>query len=98
MKLLVGAIALAFAVPAAAQPAPAQTDHSAHSQHQPNAVPVPTGRAEHGDPQMHLGASHEGHAMNEGCCTDKDGNGKMDCCEKMAAKKDDQPSDKPKGN
>ena len=86
MKLFIGAFALAFAVPAAAQPAPAQTapvpgDHSGHAEHHSGAAQ----------------ASHEGHAMKDGCCADKDGNGKMDCCEKMAAKKDEQPSAKPQG-
>lgn len=100
MKLLVGAIALAFAVPAAAQTAPAaaQADHSAHSKHQPKTIPTSDGHAEHGSHQMPKGAAHEGHAMKDGCCADKDGNGKMDCCEKMAAKNDEQPSSKPKGN
>jgi hypothetical protein len=47
---------------------------------------------EHAGHQMPQGKQHDGHAMKDGCCADKDGNGKMDCCEKMAAKKDDQPS------
>ena len=88
MNLFVGAIALAFAVPAAAQSGSAQMDHSAHAQMQGGDATAPA----HGDHQMPQGASHEGHAMKEGCCADKDGNGKMDCCEKMAAKENDQPS------
>ena len=98
MKLLVAAIAVAFALPAAAQTAPAQMDHSAHAQHQASKGPASPGHTEHGDHQKTQGGSHEGHAMKDGCCADKDGNGKMDCCEKMAAKKEDQPSTKPQGN
>lgn len=91
MRLVLGALALAFAVPAAAQTAPAKMDHSQHHQggHQ-----SPGG---HGDHHMPKGASHEGHSMKDGCCADKDGNGKMDCCEKMAATKRDEPSPKPQG-
>lgn len=98
MKLFIGAFALAFAVPAAAQTAPAQADHSAHSQHQPGNAPASPDHSQHGGHQMPQDGSHEGHAMKDGCCADKDGNGVMDCCEKMAAKKDDQPSAKSQGN
>lgn len=94
MKLLIGAIALAFAVPAVAQTAPAQMDHS---QHQAGSAPAAPGHGDHGGHQMPQGGSHEGHSMKDGCCADKDGNGKMDCCEKMAAKKDDQPTPTPQG-
>lgn len=91
MKIILGAIALAFAVPAAAQTAPAQMDHS---QHQQNGSQTPSG---HGYHHMPKAGSHEGHSMKDGCCADKDGNGKMDCCEKMAARKGDQPSANPQG-
>jgi hypothetical protein len=92
MKFVIGAIALAFAVPAAAQTAPAQMDHS---QHEPNGTQGSPAHSGHGDHHMPKGGSHEGHSMKDGCCADKDGNGKMDCCEKMAAKKSDEPSAKP---
>jgi hypothetical protein len=94
MKLLIGAIALACAVPAAAQTAPAQMEHS---QHQAGSARAPNAHAEHSGHQMPQSGSHEGHSMKDGCCADKDGNGKMDCCEEMAAKTDDQPSPKPQG-
>lgn len=94
MKLIVGAIALAFAVPAAAQTAPAQMDHS---QHQPSSHPASPADGQHGGHHMPQGGSHEGHPMKDGCCADKDGNGKMDCCEKMAATKGDEPSATPQG-
>ncbi|MGX7953529.1 hypothetical protein ACWPM1_13330 [Tsuneonella sp. HG249] len=98
MKLLVGAIALAFAMPAAAQSAPAQMDHSAHAQHQTSNGPASSGHTQHGDHQKPQGGSQEGHSMKDGCCADKDGNGKMDCCERMAATKGDQPPAESKGN
>ena len=71
MKLILSAIALAFASPALAQ-APAQADaHAQHAQH-----------AAHGQHAQHAG--HEGHAGHDGCCK-KDADGKMACCEKMKA-------------
>lgn len=88
MKIIVSAVALAFAMPAVAQTAPVQPQHLDHSQHQPgNAANAP--QVEHAGHQMPAGKphdQHQGHAMKDGCCADKDGNGKMDCCEKMAAK------------
>lgn len=71
MKLFISAIALAIGVPAVAHAAPAA---QAGSQHQGMAG---MDHSQHGqnDP-------HKGHDMKEGCCADKDRNGKMDCCEK----------------
>ena len=94
MKLLIGAIAIAFAVPAAAQTPAAQMDHTRHPASSGSAAQA---HGEHAGHQMPQGGSHEGHAMKDGCCADKDGNGKMDCCEKMAAKKDEQPSSNAQG-
>ncbi|MFK4793881.1 hypothetical protein [Sphingobium sp. ZW T5_29] len=90
MKILISVIALAFAVPAAAQAAPA-----VHSQQRGT-----SGQAEHGDHaghQMPTGSQHDehkGHAMG-GCCADKNGDGRMDCCEKMAADKEPAPQATP---
>jgi hypothetical protein len=91
MKLAFSAIALAFAVPAAGQTGPA---HTYHSQHHESGHQAP---GSHGEHPMPKSDAHKGHAMKDGCCADKDGNGKMDCCEKMAATKSDEPSAKPQG-
>lgn len=45
MKTLIGALALAFAVPAAAQSAPAADPHAGHAQHQQQTANAP---AQHG--------------------------------------------------
>jgi opacity protein-like surface antigen len=95
MKMLISAIALAFALPAAAQAAPA-----VQSQQQPSQQQGTAGHAEHSNHaghQMPKGSQqdeHKGHAMG-GCCADKNGNGRMDCCEKMAADKGPAPQAKP---
>jgi hypothetical protein len=98
MKLLFGAIALAFAVPAAAQSAPVQMEHAAHARHQAHNGPEAPGHTGHQDHQMPQGGSHGGHATKDGCCADKDGNGKMDCCEKMAATKGEQSPSESRGS
>lgn len=86
--LIAAAAALAFATPAAAQPAaqpaPASTctpEHAAMGHctmpTQPQQAPA---QAQHGD--------HGGQSMSHGqmadCCRDANGNGRMDCCENMA--------------
>lgn len=79
MKIIVTAIALAFATPAIAQTAPAaqpQQDHSRHQQ-QPG---QPAGHGQH-----HGQGMQHGQDMQHGCCADRNGNGQMDCCENMAA-------------
>ena len=80
MKIFVTAMALVLAYPAAAQTAPAQPEHQGHPQMQ--------GHAEHGQHQAgqgaHQGGQHQGHAMRDGCCEDRNGDGRMDCCEHMA--------------
>jgi hypothetical protein len=69
MKILATAFALVIAAPAAAQPAPVQQQHQGHDQH---------------------GQSHDQHGQmpaheEQGdCCADRNGNGRMDCCEHMA--------------
>jgi len=78
MKIIVAAMALALAFPAAAQTAPAeQPQHQGHQQMQ--------GHAEHA---QHQGAQHRDHHQGtqhrDGCCEDRDGDGVMDCCEHMA--------------
>jgi hypothetical protein len=70
MKIIVAAIALALAFPAAAQTAPAQ--HQGHGQ------PAPP---QH-QPGQHQPGQHQGH--EDGCCADRNNNGRMDCCERMA--------------
>ena len=86
MKIFLTAIALAFALPAAAQTAPAAPQHQDHSQHQQQGG---AGHAGHQSPQgqQHGGQhdQHQGHDMQGGCCADRNGNGRMDCCENMAA-------------
>ena len=85
MKIFISAIALAFAVPAAVQAAPAVQLHQAQS-HQQGAA-AHAGHVDHAGHQMPKGGEqvpHKGHAMG-GCCADKNGDGKMDCCKKMAA-------------
>ena len=92
MKIIIGAIALSIAMPAAAQTAPAHSAHQDHSQHQSRGAAAATPQDPHSGHQMPADTSkkgehdqHKGHAMKDGCCADKDGNGKMDCCEKMGA-------------
>lgn len=69
MNLILSAIALTIAVPAAAQTAPAM-DHSQHSQ------------AEHAQHEAAKGADqHKGHAEKHECPMMKDGK-KMACCDK----------------
>jgi Ni/Co efflux regulator RcnB len=83
MKILVTAMALVLAAaPAAAQTAPAQ--HQDPQQHQASQ----SGQhqmAQHAQHAQHQGAQgqHQGQAMQDGCCADRNGNGQMDCCENM---------------
>ena len=74
MKIIVTAIALAFALPAAAQPA--TTQHQGHGQHQQGHDQHQQGQHQ---PGQHQPGQHEQH--RDGCCADRDGNGRMDCCE-----------------
>jgi hypothetical protein len=86
MKKFVAMMALVLAVPAAAQTAPA-TPHQSHQQHQTHgqgAQPHGTGHAQHGQPPQAGQGQHQGHDMQDGCCADRNGNGRMDCCENMA--------------
>ena len=80
MKLIIGALALAFAYPAAAQTAPAaqHQDHGTADHRQHGQTP-----AEHG---QHQPGQHEGHG--DGCCADRNNNGRMDCCEDLAESQD----------
>jgi hypothetical protein len=72
--LFAAAAAFAFATPAAAQPAQSHQGHGAHNAQ---------GQAQHGQ----HGQGHQGHgagmdhSQHANCCGDKNGNGKMDCCE-----------------
>jgi len=78
MKFIVAAFALAIAFPAAAQTAPAQ--HQDHAQHQAGAQDQ-QGHEQHGQHQhgQHQPGHNEGHG--DGCCADRNNNGRMDCCE-----------------
>ena len=84
MKYVLSAVALILAAPAAAQTAPAQhQDHQQHQQHQASQA----GHAQHAQHSQHQAGQqgqHQGHAMADGCCADRNGNGRMDCCENMA--------------
>ena len=71
MKYLVTAAALAIASPAFAQAAPA-AGHQGHDQHQQN-----------GQHQQH--GQHQPGQEHGDCCADRNGNGRMDCCERMEA-------------
>ena len=68
MKYLIGAIALIIAAPAAAQTAPV-AQHQEHQQH----GQMPAGQHQPGQHQEH----------RDGCCADRNNNGRMDCCENM---------------
>ena len=86
MKILLAAIALTIAVPAAAQTAqPAADPHAGHT--------MPADHSQHGDKSGHEGHENcceqmkaDGKKME--CCDEaKAEGGKMNCCEKHAAKK-----------
>lgn len=81
MKIIVAAFALAIASPAFAQAAPAGQPAD-HSQHQP------------GQHQgQHQGMPHgQGHGEGCACCADRNGNGRMDCCENMGQSGQRQPA------
>lgn len=79
MKYFLSAIALVIATPAAAQTAPAQ-DHQGHAQHQQHGQHQ--GHAQHQQHQQQGG--QPGHAPQGDCCADRNGNGRMDCCERTA--------------
>lgn len=80
--LLIGALAFAFASPVAAQTAPANP----HQGHDMSQMQGHSGHAQHGQTQgsgQH--GQHQGHNMQGDCCADRNGNGRMDCCENMPA-------------
>lgn len=77
MKYFMTAVALVIAAPAAAQTAPAQP-HQGHDQHQQHGQGQHQGHDQHGQPQQGQ------HQAQGGCCADRNGNGRMDCCEGMA--------------
>ena len=85
MKIVITAMALVFALPAAAQTAPAP-QHQDHQQHQAQAQAQPGQHQtnEHAQHQAAQPGQHEGHDMQSGCCADRNNNGRMDCCENMA--------------
>ena len=85
MKIVITAIALVFALPAAAQTAPAP-QHQDHQQHQgqAHAQPGQHQMTQHSQHQAGQQGQHQGHDMRSGCCADRNNNGRMDCCENMA--------------
>ncbi len=81
--LLIAAVALVIAAPAAAQTAPAP-QHQGHAQ-----LGQGMDHSQHGQPQsgqhgQHQGGQPQGHGNMGDCCADRNGNGRMDCCENMA--------------
>jgi hypothetical protein len=77
------AAALVAATPAAAQTAPANP----HQGHDRGQVQGHAGHAQHGQTQNGQSPGgqqtpHQGHAARD-CCADRNGNGRMDCCETM---------------
>ena len=83
--ILMAALALVIAAPAAAQAAPAQPAQT-QAQHQghdrSNMSPEEMARMGHGQQGGPQG-QHQGHDMQGDCCGDRNGNGRMDCCENM---------------
>ena len=69
--VMIAAVSLAIAAPAAVQPAPtpAHQDHQRHEGHGEGQAPD------------RPGPSHQG--MADGCCADRNNNGRMDCYESM---------------
>lgn len=87
MKIITAAIALAFASPALAQGAPAGTasdPHAQHRAHQPGADHSQHQGMQHGQHQGAQHGQHQAGAHQHGCCADRDGDGRMDCCQNMA--------------
>lgn len=77
---LLAALAFAFASPAAAQTAPAANTHQGHN------MQSQAGHAQHAQTQgSGQQGQHQGHNMQDGCCADRNNNGRMDCCENMPA-------------
>ena len=79
--LILGALALTFAVPAAAQLAQPQN----HQGHQMPAQGTAPAQHQGHDMAQHGGEQAMDHSRMADCCGDANGNGKMDCCENMAA-------------
>ncbi len=68
MKMILVAMALAFAAPALAQTPPATSANNPHEKHE-------------GHPQGSGPKGHADHDMKMDCCADKNNNGRKDCCE-----------------
>ena len=75
MKMILTAVALAIASPAIAQAAPQADPHAGHVGHSAHQA----GSGEHSGHKPDTG-----HKDHKGCC-DKSPDGRMECCEKMAA-------------
>lgn len=94
MKIIIAAFALAIASPAVAQTAPTGTaaDHARH-QHG-NHQPHQPGQHQQGQHQgmAHGQSGQEGRGASSSCCADRNGNGRMDCCEGMAQAGESRPN------
>ena len=89
MKLILSAFALAFAVPAAAQTAPA-TDHSQHGQMDHSKMDH--GQMDHGKMSPAEHAAHmAGEAKKHDCPMAEDGK-KMACCDHQSHKAEAKPA------
>ena len=79
MKMFLAILALALAAPVAAQTAPADQGHQQHGQ-QPA---QPGHHQQHGQPGQQ--GQHQQGEHHCACCADRNGNGRMDCCEEAQA-------------
>jgi hypothetical protein len=81
MKIILGALALAIAVPSAAQTAPATDPHAGHAQHQQQG-----NHSQHGDHGKmageHADCCKEGE--RKPCCDKMKDGAAMDCCKEHA--------------
>ena len=87
--IIIAAFSLVIASPAAAQTAPAANPHQGHNMSQ---MQGHAGHAQHAQHSQHgqtqgsgQQGQHQGHNMQDGCCADRNNNGRMDCCENMPA-------------
>ena len=80
MKIIIGAIALALAVPAAAQTAPAADPHAGHQ------MPAPMQGMDHSQHQQGK------HDCKDCCDKMKQSGGKMDCMDKKGEAKPAAPA------
>lgn len=80
--IIIAAISLLVASPAAAQTAPAANPHQGHDMGQMQGHDM--SQMQHGQTSGQH-SQHQGHNMQGDCCADRNGNGRIDCCENMPA-------------